>query len=133
MQDPQHARWTSTFGKVVDHLLADRDRTRWKLDPVWIVRMHLVTLLSLEAQGFHRAIDTSGETGRDEVEVVGFIFVLGIDRDHSTAGEDDQDSVRFEPGAHERGNLFEGRVFVDLDCWTHRGLPARRGRRRSEK
>ena len=137
MQDSQHTRRTAAFCKVVDHLFANCDGARWKLNPIAIVRMHPVTLLSLKAEGLHRVIDASGQTGRDEVEVIGLVLILGIDRDRCAAGEDDRDSVCLESGTHEGGDLFQGRVFVDLGlcllCRTHRGLPVRRGLRRSSK
>ena len=108
MQDSEHAPPIAQLCKVVDDLFANRDRTRRKLHPIWSARMHPMALLSLEAQGFHRVINSSGETDGDEVEVIGFVFVLGINRDCGAAGKDDRDTVRFESGAHERGDLFQG-------------------------
>ncbi len=137
MQNAQHTRRTAALREVVDHLLTNRYRAGWKLDPIRIEGMRPVALLAGEPERLHGAIDAPGETGRDEVDVIGFVLVLGIDRHRGTTGEHDRDFVRVESGTDESGDFFERRLLRDsggrLPRRGHCGLPVRRGRRRWEK
>ena len=93
VKDAQYTYCAPALRKIVDDLFADRDGSGWKLDPVGIPRVNPMSLLLDEAEGLHRAIDSSGEAGWDEVEVVGFVLVVGVDRDGSAARQHDRDSV----------------------------------------
>ena len=92
-----------------------------------------MTLLLLEAERLHGAVHLPSESPRDEVQVVGYVLGVGVDRDDGTAGKHDRDAMGFEGRAHESGEVLEGGVFVDVVRSAHTGLPARRGRLRSVK
>lgn len=81
MENAQYARRISALREVMDDLLADRDGPGRELDPVGIPWVDPMSMLFLEAEGSHRAIDSTGEAGWDEIEIVGCVLVVGVDRD----------------------------------------------------
>jgi len=89
MKNAQYTGRASALREIVNDFFADRDGSRRKLDPVGISRVHPMSLLLDEAEGLHRTIDSSGEADRDEVEVVGFVLVVGVDRDRRAARQYD--------------------------------------------
>lgn len=78
----------------------------------------------------HRRLDAPRETRLNEVEVVGLVRVLRVDRDDAPAGEHHADPLALERRADERCQFLERKIPADL---AHSGFRVRRGRRRPAK
>jgi hypothetical protein len=83
-----------------------------------------------KAEFFHGGVGRAREPRLDEVEVVGLVGVVGIDRDDAASRENDAHAVSFERRAHQRCQLLDAEVLADF---AHSGLPVRRGLRRPAK
>lgn len=129
-QETEGADSGSQLGELADDGIPDLDGTGWELDPEGGIRVGPVAPLTTEPEFGHHPVDLPGHALPDEVEIEGLIRVGRVDRDDSSAGQNDGDPGAIERLPYQGGDLLANVFARDR---SHFGLPDRRGLRRSLK
>ena len=105
---PKNAEGCISFGYVVDDGFSHLHGAGRKFHPIFRSRMRPVAprLLS-KAEFFHGGVGLLGEAHHDEVEIVGFVLVLRVDRDSGATREHNRNVVLAKRTADKRRELFE--------------------------
>jgi len=124
-QKPEYPFPASNFANLTDGFLSHGERRGKEFDEERGVRMSEMTPVLVESQSFHGGFDWLPTDGghEDEIKVRRYILVLSIDRNTSSTGKDDFDSVLPAAVADRGGQVGERNVPEIHD----NGFPVRRG------
>ena len=110
------------------HVAAERNRARREFDDVHGVLMgEEAVLAAFESKLGENGLNAIERLARDEIQVQGHIRVLRIDGNRGAARQHRGDASFLESRRYDRRDLRNVALFSNF---THKGFPARRGRRR---
>ena len=122
---PEYLFPSSNFANLPDGFLSHGERRGKEFDEERAVRVSEMPPVLVESQSFHGGFDSlpTDEGREDEIKVIRHILVLSIDRNTSSTGKDDLDSVLPAAVADRGGQVGERSVPEIHD----NGFPVRRG------